>query len=279
MKQKIKDFLISGETDFNSLFPEFTNSKIERELKKYFNQIGGNFTIPGKRVENNYFKLNKGIISYKLREDKISLLLNELGKEEPFLPVTIRDYALLHDTHNPKTDIDNGIHFLTREIVMSGEYSFGSVFFKKDFYTKIKDKKRLIIIENKKIFNYPNLKDYFNNFIIDEINDYDLVIYANGNTINDSRITISFLEQFDEILSFFDYDDEGYSVLFKRLSKKDSRIKFVLPKKESVMKTLSDMKKVGNTDGFLKENSEIRGLIDSDYEIQQEAFEVNMESI
>lgn len=264
---EVKSFLSDGNIDFKLLFPEFTNSRLERELRKCFNQIGGNFTISGKRIENNFFSVKKGVICFKIKDP--SILLNDLNKNK-FIPITVRDYALLHQTHNKKTDVNNGLHFLTRKVVMDEVYDFSVVYFKKDYFKKIEGQERLIIIENKKIFDMVNLKSFFKYFPV-VIEDNDLVLYGAGDFINSKTINRDFFSQFKDILYFGDYDDEGIDI-FNLFSKYSSNSEFIVPLENEAKKVFEDMKAVGNKDGKLKIDSPIRKLLGYDFEIQQECF-------
>jgi len=268
MLKKIKSFLINGETDFKIIFPDLTNSQLERELKKYFNQIDGSFKISSKKVENDYFKVKNGVISFKIKN--IDLLFSEL-KEEKFVPKSIRDFALIHETHNNKTNIDNGSWFLTREVVMKDTYSYEAVFFKDDFYSKKENIKHLIILENQKIFQIINLKEYFSSFLVDGIEDKDLVIFGSGNKINTAKKNIDFFKQFDKILYFGDYDDEGYFI-YKRLESLLENIEFILPKKEVVESIQKEMINVSNIQEILSKKSPIKKLLNCKFSMQQEAF-------
>jgi len=268
MKNKIKEFLIEENVDFKILFPEITNSQLEKELKKYFNQIGGNFKISGKKVENSFFVVKKGILEFKIRDK--SKILDDLSRER-FVPNTVRDFALLHDTHNNKTDVNNGIHLLTRKVVMRNKYEFGAIYFKDEYYKIFEKKERLIIIENKKIFDMLDLRSFFKYFKVNNIEDDDLVIFGAGDLINSKKINQRFFKQFENILYFGDYDDEGYDI-FKLLSRDHSNMKFIIPIEEEAKKVFSDMKRVGNKEGLLKKGSIIRELLGYNYEIQQECF-------
>lgn len=234
--------------------------------------------------KNNFFELKNDKLNFiGINFDFILDEINKILSFNKFIPKCHKDFALIHDTHNGSELNQSQTTVL---LYRTSLYEFNNKTFKSILLKNKKDNnfdnknKSLIIIENYKIFELENLKEYFKNFNI-EIKDYIQydTIYGSGNKINSSK-NINLLNSYKEIFYFGDYDDEGYAI-FKILERNlNIKCEFIFPKKEIIDFIQSEMQKEEiiirrkNDKDYLIKDKELLLKFSSYklFEMQQEVF-------
>lgn len=236
--------------------------------------------------KNNYFELKNDNLKFiGIRSDFIINEIDSISNFKEFTPRCSKDFALIHDTHNNSelNQSETTILLLRTSLIEFNENTLKTFILNKYDNRLYNNKnKNLIIIENYKIFELNNLKEYFENFDI-EIKDYIEynVIYGAGNKINSFK-NINLLNSFEEILYFGDYDNEGYDIYKNLKNKLSINISYILPKKEIILEIQNlmnqeniSLKRKKDKDYLIKNDLlELFGL-NKMYEMQQEVFNLN----
>lgn len=239
--------------------------------------------------KNNYFELKNDNLKFiGIRSDFIINEIDSILNFKEFIPNCSKDFALIHDTHNNSefNQSETTILLLRTSLIDFNENTLKTFILNKYDNRLYNNKnKKLIIIENYKIFELNNLKEYFKNFDIEiKYNVEYNVIYGSGNKINSFK-NINLLNSFEEILYFGDYDNEGYNIYKNLKNKLNINVSYILPKKEIILEIQNLM---NQENIFLKRKKDKDYLIKNDllelfelnkmFEMQQEVFiEVNNE--
>lgn len=239
--------------------------------------------------KNNYFELKNDNLKFiGIRSDFIINEIDSILNFKEFIPNCSKDFALIHDTHNNSefNQSETTILLLRTSLIDFNENTLKTFILNKyDDRLYNNKNKKLIIIENYKIFELNNLKEYFKNFDIEiKYNVEYNVIYGSGNKINSFK-NINLLNSFEEILYFGDYDNEGYNIYKNLKNKLNINVSYILPKKEIILEIQNLM---NQENIFLKRKKDKDYLIKNDllelfelnkmFEMQQEVFiEVNNE--
>jgi len=254
---------------FKNLFINFKTKMFE--LEKHRNNM----------YSNAFFKLDKDKLTFIGKEKKVVInKIEELLKSEIFIPNKPSDFALIHDTHsdNKANNTQTSVLVLKEDIsqVYNGKINAVMLSLKDTFDKK---NKKLIIVENYKIFEIQNLFKYLEQFQVELIDNdkYDL-IYGSGNKITSSK-NINFINSYEEVIYLGDLDDEGYDIYLSLKNKIKIKSIFLLPKKDVIYKIQKKMseQKIFNarkTEKVYIKNKDLLNLIEYDkaYEMQQEVF-------
>lgn len=199
----------------NNIYQQYTESNLR--LFRQDNQKA--FIID---INNDIFIDENYDISF-INEIK-TLITNIKNKEKV---INVEDYSLTQNMHNTKKNYSYLLYLTTNlnipEIIF---FNNNLIEYNKNIITD--NHQNLIIIEN--LENFFRYKEFINLDIFDYIPNLNksIIILGNGNQITNSNLT-TFINQFDNIHCFFDYDKGGFDMYenIKHINKF-----FYIPKKE-----------------------------------------------